>query len=440
MSESKFFDTDLIKKITLTHQMIRLKKIRHKIQYAVWKFIDSKSKKYALIATKRGDLQEAIFFWTKAEKLFPKDPECFNNKINCLSELHNKTTNSALPNAKTLDIALSKNIENIIVFLVPPVDGISGGILSIFSIYEETKKLKKIHGSEVIMCTYPGNQTVSRYTMFDNDVDICSFDQLTNHFETIKKIIIHIPEYSCLQIVNNLDEDKKRWLTNIPHAHINVLNQNIELMPTPDEIKILRNYCTKLTITTAHDSYSNIDQALKYNCSLHKFSTYIDPKKYEITDFSKKNFCIAISPDVHEAKKTFFEIIDKDLPTLEKKVISGMTYRNYLELSKSSKFSITFGEGLDAYFVESALFGGVPFAIYNDVFFTPEFASLPTVFSSHQEMLEKLPSMIADFSQNPDKAIQVSKDTRLVIERLYNFNNYLDNLKRFYLGDYDFKI
>ena len=233
--------------------MIRLKKIRHKIQYAAWKFIDSKSKKYALIATKRGDLQEAIFFWTKAEKLFPKDLECFNNKINCLSALRNKPANSKdLLKAETLNITLSKNIKNIIVFLVPPLDGIGGGILSIFSIYEETKNLKKIHGSEVIMCTYPGNQTVSRYTMFDNDIDIYSFDQLTNHFKTIKKIIIHLPEYACLQIVNNLDEAKKSWLTNIHHVHINVMNQNIEIMPTPDELNILRNYCTKLTITTAH--------------------------------------------------------------------------------------------------------------------------------------------------------------------------------------------
>ena len=98
---------------------------------------------------------------------------------------------------------------------------------------------------------------------------------------------------------------------------------------------------------------------------------------------------MVVSPDPHPAKEAVMDLLNS-VTGLRIQVIQNLTYEQYKELISRARWSLTFGEGLDGYFIEPVFSGSVSFAVYNEEFFTQDFKPLSTVYSSYEELLKRI--------------------------------------------------
>ena len=337
------------------------------------------------------------------------------------------------------------NSNKLIVFLVPGSDwfsgedNITGGILSIASLLEESSKLNEVHGGDTIMMTHPGEHLLLKHKKFKNNITVYRYDQLFTDFPKLKEIILHIPEYLVPyflqpQLNNYLQELKK-----LNFVHINILNQNIRLMPTPNQVKELKKWANLVTQTTAHEKYSSKEQWEKYGISLHKFSVFGGPHRYRRGTFDEKLDRIIISPDDRPYKEQVLNNIKNQLSALDQVIIKNMSYEDYLSTIANTRYAITFGEGLDFYFLETVFCGGVGIAVYNQDFFPESWHSLPGIFSDEIDLVENLNSFLADLENDVELYKTVQNQQYETSSQLYNFEEYQHNIRKFYLGEYTFK-
>ena len=112
--------------------------------------------------------------------------------------------------------------NKLVIFLVAGADydtgtdKISGGIISIVSLCEESAKLKSIHGAEVVLCTFPGQHLLQKFTQFRNETNVLRYDQLEKYFAKVKEVILQLPEYMCNHFVNLRDAGEFCWLHSQP--------------------------------------------------------------------------------------------------------------------------------------------------------------------------------------------------------------------------------
>ncbi|MEM4523328.1 MAG: hypothetical protein QW738_08975 [Nitrososphaeria archaeon] len=327
-------------------------------------------------------------------------------------------------------------VRRVIVFLVPGYDIVNGGIMSIASLCSETKKLKHIHSSEVFLCTIPGDPLLLRYTKFKNDHFVFSLPLLLSYFNKLEKIMIHIPEYAVTRF-------KEYWKREIERRepkfelHFNILLQNIKLLSSFEDIKALGRF-GHVTCTTAHKQYTNSEIREKLGVPLHRFSVYISPEQYERRNFSEKKDIMVVSPDKSKYKKRILSSIKNGFSNLRIVIVKNIPYEKYKNLIAESKWVLTFGEGLDGYFVEGVFSGCIPFAVYNTDFFTPDFEDLPTIYPSYSIMVEKITKDLSIL--NNEKSFTAYNDILFnLCSKYYNYQEYLKNIERFYRGEYDFK-
>jgi hypothetical protein len=343
---------------------------------------------------------------------------------------------------KLLRKYLNLEIKKLIVFLVDGADWftgkdkISGGILSIASIYEETQKLKHIHGADVIMVTQPKAHLLLKHSQFPNEISVFRFEQL-KQFKNVDEVLIHIPEYQFKAILINAIGTVFNYVTK-DKIHLNILNQRIDIMPKPHVINTAKHKGYTVTQTTAHQQYSNKTIREKFGIPLHKLSVYATPERYKFSTWKEKDNLILISPDVVAQKKDILEKLKIHKPDFTIKIISGITYMDYLNLIQRAKYMITFGEGLDFYFIETAFSGGISFAAYNEEFFTEEFKSVPGVFKSYEHMTDTIIDTIEALEHNIDDYVTVNKKQFDACHNIYNANYYKENLVNFYNKNYLF--
>jgi hypothetical protein len=110
--------------------------------------------------------------------------------------------------------------------------------------------------------------------------------------------------------------------------------------------------------------------------------------------FEEKRDLMLVSPDPDPNRERILKEVATAFPELEIRIIQDVPFSEYIKLERLAKWSLTFGEGMDAYFLGIFLRGGVGFAVYNDNFFTPEFRDLPTVYSTFDEMHSRISSDI----------------------------------------------
>ena len=96
-----------------------------------------------------------------------------------------------------------------------------------------------------------------------------------------------------------------------------------------------------------------------------------------------------------------------------------MTFEAYSKHQKHCKFGLTFGEGMDFYFIKSILQGGVGFAVNNDTFFTDDIRAFPTVFDAYEELSTSIASMMKDLNA-PEPYNALVKATRSILGKYYN--------------------
>lgn len=334
------------------------------------------------------------------------------------------------------------NIEKLIVFIVGGAnwftghDSISGGILSIASIYEETEKIKTIHGCEIIMVTEPNAHLLLKHTQFPNDIPVFRFEQLKN-FSKIKKVLFHLPEFIVKPDLIDKIYANFNYLSR-DQIHLNILNQRIDIMPSPEVIAKIKAQGYIITQTTAHEQYSTPEIREKYGISLHKLSVYATPERYKFVDYKNKENLILVSPDEENLKNEVLKRVKQELPHFEVKVISGITYMEYLRLIEKAKYMITFGEGLDFYFIETVFSGGVSFAVYNQEFFTPSFKRLHGIFDGYKTMTDTITHTIKELETDQDLYSNTNKEQFNECHQIYNEKYYKQNLINFYKKNYSF--
>jgi hypothetical protein len=332
----------------------------------------------------------------------------------------------------------SPSIKKLIVFLTPGYDIVNGGILSISSIYEETEKLKHIHGAETVMCTIPGDPLLLKYTKFENQNHIYRFSQVLSYFKDLQSLIVHIPEGHIGQFVFviNLSIRDYLRLNKTKDVHFNILIQSIKTLAPLKYIKRLKKW-GKTTCTTAHEKYSTLEIRKKLGIPLHKLSVYVSPEKYNKKKFFEKEDLMIVSPDKHPKKSEVINLIAKQFPQLKIQIINKLTYEEYKNLISQAKWALTFGEGLDGYFVETIFSGGVSFSVYNPLFFTEDFKSLRTVYENYDILVKKICSDMKDLNNEMAYAKYQKKQCDLCSKH-YKYEEYTKNLELFYKGKYTY--
>ncbi len=348
-------------------------------------------------------------------------------------------------------IKYPKKASSVLIILVPEQNTISGGILSLYSFYNEFLKLKKYHDSEVIISFWSFNNRNNflKYTRFNNDVIIQDWETILDYFTKIHSLKLFIPEFYVEKFIGEFDEiwteNYKSKFLSIQDLHINILNQNNLLMPKTNVVDNLKKrFTNKITITLAHKQYANVDFFKKYNLPIHYLPAWLNHGKYFINTFKNKKNRILISPDNIKTdgnyynKENLIRLLKEKLPHYEILVIKKLRYEQYKNLVSESKFMITLGEGLDGYFIEEVLCGGVSFAIYNDIFFTKEYKNVETVFSSFDEMVQKIVEKIL-YLDNASKYTLLNKQLLEIVEKDYNYDFYRKRIDDFFQGNFDFK-
>lgn len=310
--------------------------------------------------------------------------------------------------------------------------------MSIFSLAAAAKILGWIHRSEVIVATYPGFRTYFRSAYFESQERVFRFSQIKK-FGCLKKIIIHIPEIFVEGFYESLSVRDKEYFSKISDVHINIMNQNIELMPGRESIALLRKLGRTITQTTAHHRYSNQEICNRYGIPSHFFSVFLNLKVYKRTPFDSAKKVIVLSPDKAPFRSRVIEILKTRLPDYKQVTIENMPFAEYMSLVAHSRFSITFGEGFDGYLIHAAVIGRLCFAVYNDVFFPDSsFMDIGNVYSSSDDMIERIASDIRRLESNKEAYDEIVRRNMCTIDTLYSYDKFLDNQKRFYQGRYDY--
>ena len=329
----------------------------------------------------------------------------------------------------------SVDTERLIVFLVPGVDVVNGGTMSICSLAKVSQLLQSVHNAVVLIATLPGSQLMSKFTHFENPFDIYRFEQLPSYFLGLKELTIHIPEAFVPQFVARLSKSEKGYLGNIPKLQINILNQNVWLMPSREIITQLKQFTDLVTCTTAHARYCTQQAREYYGIPYHNFSAS-NLTNYYYLPYKDKEDLMIISHDPHKYKNKILTRLKREHPEITISKIEKVPYEDYKHLLERAKWAITFGEGLDGYFVESIRSGAIPFAVYNKDFFTDRFKDLPNVYLSYEEMYNNISTDIDNLS-SPPLFERLSKQLIDLDKQEYNDEEYRENIRRFYAGDYD---
>ena len=337
---------------------------------------------------------------------------------------------------RLLKESYSPATRRLIVFLTPGFDSVNGGILSISSIYRETRKLKYVHGAETIMCTVPGDPLLLKYTKFENQNHIYSLSRVLSYFSDIQYVMIHVPEYAVEQFLKNLTYSDYSRIRRIRSVRLNIMLQNIDALSPMKYVEGLKRL-GHLTCTTAHDKYSTLELSRELGFPLHKLSVYVSPEQYHKRSYSEKENLMIVSPDADPRKSAILDLIGKEFLQLKIQIIEDLTYEEYKKLISRAKWALTFGEGLDNYFIETVFSGGVSCSAYNSRFFTEDFKSLRTVYDNYHVLIKKICSDIKDL----DHEMAFTTYQKEQYDRCsahYNYGEYVKNLELFYQGKFTY--
>jgi hypothetical protein len=326
----------------------------------------------------------------------------------------------------------------LIIFFVPPEKRITGGLISIFSICESSRAYSDIHKAHVFMSVYPGHNSYKKNDLFKNDETVYSFDEIIKLFPNPEYVQIHLPEYASQEVFNKL-KPYRDYLKSIPELSINILDQNVLLMPTPVDAAQWFLLTPTVTQTTAHDIYSTQELADKYAFPSHHLSAFVDAKQYTYRKFDEKENIILLSNDEHEERDNIVQLLTEKFPDYQLITVKDMKYEYYKDLMSRSKFAVTFGEGFDGYYVEAFFTGGLTFSVYNDDFFPDkEFSTFENVYSSYKVMLKKIEQDINRLNKDKELYQKISKENLDKINELYTHESYMNKLKEFYLQNYTY--
>jgi hypothetical protein len=349
--------------------------------------------------------------------------------IHTYAERHAHLTQSVMTHAATF------RTKRLIVFLTPGYEVRAGGVLAIASYYRESIALRHIHGAKVVLCTVPDDPPFFKYSWFENHNYILEPESVLKGCTQLDSLLIHVPAYTVDRILDWLTSASPTLLSKVREIHLNILLMNIDNIQGKN-VSGLKRF-GKVTCTTAHEAYTNSTTREAMGVPLHRLSVCIGPEYYSLSGYQEKEDLLIVSPDWHPLKEKVLHQIAQAYPDLTIKVIENLSYGDYRKLVRRAKWSLTFGEGLDGYFIEPVFSGGVSFAVFNDRFFTPPFSNLETLYHSWEVLMEK---MTADMKRldEPVAYSRCWRQTYDLVSSLYGTEQFRENLRMFYRGEYTF--
>lgn len=341
--------------------------------------------------------------------------------------------------------------ENLILLLVPSSDIINGGLLSLNTIFREINNGKIINQEILcVSCKYDVEGAFVRFTKFDNEIFVYDFKTVLDKLKNIKSLRLFIAD---VYLENFLFEFRKKWrvkhrnyFNRIEEKSICILNQNDLLMPKLDVLNMIRqDICDNICMTMAHRQYANFENRLKYDMPIHYLSAWLNPGHYKRKLYHEKQNIIVISPDElcragiesDFTKDMLINMLKLALPDYQIVIIDNMLYQDYKLLMAEAKFAISLGEGLDGYFIEEVLSGGISFAVFNEVFFPEEYKKLPTVYENYNTLISKIVADIQFYDNNlyyDEYHIEMLK----VVEIDYKFEKFQERVKNMLEKKFDF--
>jgi hypothetical protein len=342
---------------------------------------------------------------------------------------------SKMQNNRLRSYFLNKNAlfgKPVVGFLIEDKDSVNGGLLSICKIAEISRRI--LPDNHIQIFTAQPKKYITALTKFENNAQILNFKTLLKQIKAQNIEILHIAEFllpwfGAYVTRENLD---------ISALHINILNQNITLMPPKAVIDTLKAKAKLLTQTTAHEKYSGESHFLAYDIPLKHISTYVSPQYYAISNFSEKENLILLSPDRHAIKADVLSQIKTNLSYFSTFLIKGIPYKTYRAKVNSAKYMLSFGEGLDNYFIETVFSGGIPFTLFEKDFMPDNMKNLENVSLNPQEFAQNIISLIKKCENDTDFRQSLWQKNFDCVAAIYKNGTHETKLREFYAHHYDF--
>lgn len=346
--------------------------------------------------------------------------------------------------ARCQDISFPSHLETtkrVIVVIVPEHNAMSGGIYSMFSIARHLNMQKANHGFDVVVMTNPNpvGATYVRQRHFRNNIDVYRFEQIT-YCQSAEEVYIHLPEYASKGFISRCSAETLKYLASRKTLYINLLNQNIQLMPEKSNFADLRRFCDELTQSVAHHAYYTQQIADRYDLPTLLLPAYTDLSEYKPTSMKEKEDLIIYSYDKSEFKQGCLEEISRRFPKYKLVEIFNVSFEHYMDLATRCRFSISFGEGYDGYIAQPIHQGGIGFTVYDSDFFpSSEYLKFPNIFSSGEEMIKNICDVIEQLEGNPDQYSKLNQELNHEHDKLYRYDDYVLNIKKLAFRQFEMK-
>jgi hypothetical protein len=329
--------------------------------------------------------------------------------------------------------------KRLMVMIVPEHNDMSGGIYSFFSITKHMHAMRRIHGYDVLVMTRPNptNHTYIRLSAFRNSETVYRFEQIML-CDQVEELYLHIPEYATAVFYDLLSPDLLKYLKNRKKLYINIMNQNIELMPEASAFEDLRELATEISQSVAHHAYFGQEFADRYNLPTLLLPAYTDLSSYPASALEEKRKLIIYSKDEAPHREACLEILEREFSDYERVEIRDMTFDQYMQLATECQFSISFGEGFDGYIAQPVQQGGIGLTVYREEFFpSKDFLKYYNIFASEEEMVAELASRIRRFASDPELYRSVNKAFKEEHDKLYSYADYVERIQKLVLRDFD---
>ena len=329
--------------------------------------------------------------------------------------------------------------RRLMVMVVPEHNDMSGGIYSFFSIANQMHAMRRIHGYDVLVMTRPNEtgHTYIRLSAFRNAETVYRFEQILL-CDKVEELYLHIPEYAARDFYDLLSPELLKYLKTRKKLYINIMNQNIKLMPEASAFRNLRGLATEISQSVAHHAYFGQDFADRYNLPTLLLPAYTDLSPYPGSTFEEKRKLIIYSQDEAPHRRACLAILEREFSDYELVEIRGMSFDRYMQLATDCQFSISFGEGFDGYVAQPIQQGGIGLTVYREEFFpSDEFLKYYNIFASEEEMVSELALRMRRLSADPELYKSLNRAFKEEHDKLYNFGDYVGCIRKLVLRDFD---
>ena len=331
--------------------------------------------------------------------------------------------------------------KTLVVFVLYGKMRVNGGIMSIFNI-AATSRIVLGEDASIVICTGPGNLDLyAKNPLFPNNEKVWRWGQVRRGINCkVEKLILHLPECYVVDFLRNLSRQDRRLFRSVRDLRINIMNQNIWYMPTREAFAPLYEFTDKITQTIAHSKYNSQEMSNKFGLPTMRIGTHMSYDVYKRYEWNHKQKIIAYSPDRHPMRDEILEEMQKTFHDYLFVEIKDITFLEYMDLIARAMAVITFGEGMDGYFLQPAMVGTLSFAVYNTDFFgSKDWLSLSNVFKSYFEMKSSICAVMSKAVEKEETYYQhVNATRRIVVRSRLDDSTYKNNIKRFYDGDFDY--